>query len=134
VVSPGDYSFRFQAAGYYPLIREVVLEELEMELELAVSLVPRPGTVTLTADRENLRVLLDGQKGYMAGGQEPRYVEIGRLGSDPLELTLSPGRHTITVRRSASVSGSLAVQVRPDLALSVDVTTGPDTVDVRIAP
>jgi serine/threonine-protein kinase len=128
VVSPGSYRFRFQKDGYYPLVRQVELEPFEAELELAVALVPRPGTVVVTGDRENLRLLLDGETTYLTGGIEPQLAEIGRLGKRPTRLELAPGRYTI-----ASVSGSLAVEVRPGLTVSVDVTTASDSVELRIA-
>ncbi len=114
------YQFRFTHDGYYSADYALAVYPFQSELQIDAELVPYPGALDLSASAHDIRVNLDGSDTYRAWGRTPHFAPIPRIGTQPAELRLSPGSHTLAVR-SGSMTGEHTFSVLPLTQLDLKI-------------
>ncbi len=110
LLSGRSYRFRLQHPHYYSREMEVAVDTYQSELVLEAELVPVEGTLSIEAEVEGLRLLLNGSPYYLPGGQNTEVRRLAPTRRGTRSLALAPGKYQLTVERGSDVRG-LAVEV-----------------------
>ena len=113
------YYFSFKRKDYYTKNINVSVDPYQTELNLNVSLVPRPGNLYIKANKKGLSILLDNSNYYYKGGQRKKYIKILPTATKNQKITLAPGRYKLTVKQSNSVIRTEKINILPNKAVHI---------------
>jgi serine/threonine-protein kinase len=119
--SGGSYRFRFEKEGYYPQVYSLVVKPYQTVLNIAVQLVPQPGTLTVLSRAPGAEMLLNGSEYYLSGGKDGRFEKLAPLDSGNRQMQLSPGDYRLTVRRPPAQEKSVSFHLGPRGTVSLSI-------------
>jgi len=118
------HRFRFRAEGFYREEYSLLVEPYQSDLLVEADLTPYPAVLRLLGDTDGGELLVNGSRQYLRGGRQVELVAVPQLDAEndgPLELTLLPGEHRITLRRgSAEASETLRLESQERARLRVE--------------
>jgi serine/threonine-protein kinase len=119
--SGGSYRFRFEKEGYYPQVYSLVVKPYQTVLNIAVQLVPQPGTLAVLSRAPGAEMLLNGSEYYLSGGKDGRFEKLAPLDSGNRQMQLSPGDYRLTVRRPPAQEKSVSFHLGPRGTVSLSI-------------
>jgi serine/threonine-protein kinase len=132
LLSGRNYSFKFNAPGYYPKrVKFHVEKNLDSAL-IEVGLIKEPGKLVIKSDYEGLVLLIDNRKENYTGGLKKDFVRYGKTTEGVSEYVLSEGKYILTVEKDKKNVKNLQFSISPNKTTSVDVSYNREEKELRI--
>ncbi len=107
-------AFKFVKKGYYDRVFKLLIKEYQSLLDIETTLVPIPGTVNITSDRNSVALLLNGSRDYMSGGLSGLNKKIIPASKKNQRLILSPGTYELAAGPYRGKKKAISFKVVPN--------------------
>lgn len=115
LVTGKEHHFRISRPNYYSQELRISTDSRQADLYLEAALMPRPGFIHITSERDRTSIRLNDRRTYTSGGATPRNMELPVLQENSPELLqLPPGRYTLQAQAGRIQSNELSVRIESD--------------------
>lgn len=125
----GVYNFRIGHPDYSAKIFSLRIGEEQKALDLKAALVPKPGMLSLSREKEGILLSLDGSERIFSAEAVPVSVDLNE--NPELSVPLAPGEYELDLRYRGKEQHRTITLVK-DETLSLSVSVDPDSGDLLL--